>query len=149
MKFETVWIHLLSGAFSLLSCRNFTTMATWRNDFSSQKALFRWSVTWHKPPCWNARNAQLPTRQLRQTFLAFRHCGFGPRDRPLAKGPLKKSHFLGVSRELVVCIRRVLLHMKNMKRQTDPYGKAMKKEEVNKRIKQKKYTLKQIAQYFG
>ena len=119
MKFETVRIHFLSDAFSLLSCRNFATMATWRNDFSSQKAIFRWSVTWHKPQCWNARKALLPKRQLRQTFLAFRHGGFGPRDRPSEKVPLKKSHFLGISRELVVCIRRVLLHMKNMKRQTD------------------------------
>ena len=34
MKFETVRIHLLNDVFGLLSSRNFTTMATWRNDFS-------------------------------------------------------------------------------------------------------------------
>jgi len=38
-----------------------------------------------------------------------------------------------------------VLCKKNTKRQTDPYGKAMKKtKEQNK-----KYTFKQIAQYFG
>ena len=147
MKFETVRIHFLSDAFSLLWCRNFATMATWRNDFSSQKAIFRCSFTRHKPPCWNARNALLPKRQLRQTFLAFRHGGFGPRDRPSEKGPLKKSHFLGVSRELVVCIRRVLLHMKNMKRQTDRF--TARRWRSKQKNKTKKYTLKQIAQYFG
>ena len=35
MKFETVRIHLLNDVFGLLSSRNFATMATWRNDFSS------------------------------------------------------------------------------------------------------------------
>ena len=35
MKFETVWIHLLSDVFSLLSSRNFANMATWHDDFSS------------------------------------------------------------------------------------------------------------------
>ena len=35
---------------------------------------------------------------------------------------------------------------KNLKRQTDPYGKGY--EEVNKRIKQKNI-VKQIAQYFN
>ena len=35
MKFETVRIHFLSAFFGLLSSRNFATMATWRNDFSS------------------------------------------------------------------------------------------------------------------
>ena len=35
MKFETVRIHFLSDVFGLLSSRNFATMATWRNDFSS------------------------------------------------------------------------------------------------------------------
>ena len=34
-----------------------------------------------------------------------------------------------------------------MKRQTDPYGQG--DEEVNKRIKQKIYIFKQIAQYFA
>ena len=34
MKFETVRIHLLNDVFGLLSSRNFTIMATWRNDFS-------------------------------------------------------------------------------------------------------------------
>ena len=33
-----------------------------------------------------------------------------------------------------------------MKRQTDPYGKAMKKKQKNKT---KIYIFKQIAQYFG
>ena len=36
MKFETVrGIHFLRDVFALLSSRNFATMATWRNDFSS------------------------------------------------------------------------------------------------------------------
>ena len=35
MKFVTVRIHFLSDAFGLLSSRNFATMATWLNDFSS------------------------------------------------------------------------------------------------------------------
>ena len=37
MKFETVRIHFLSVTwiFSLLSSKNFATMAMWRNDFSS------------------------------------------------------------------------------------------------------------------
>ena len=35
MKFETVQIHFLSDVFSLLSSRNFATMAMWQNDFSS------------------------------------------------------------------------------------------------------------------
>ena len=36
MKFVTVRIHFqLSDVFGLLSSRNFATMATWRNDFSS------------------------------------------------------------------------------------------------------------------
>ena len=34
MKFETVWIQFLADVFSLLSSRNFATMATWREDFS-------------------------------------------------------------------------------------------------------------------
>ena len=34
-KFETVRIHFLSDIFGLLSSRNFATMATWRNDFST------------------------------------------------------------------------------------------------------------------
>ena len=38
MKFETVRIHFLSDVFSLLSSRNFATMATWRN-FSSLLAI--------------------------------------------------------------------------------------------------------------
>ena len=33
MNFETVRIHFLSDVFGLLSSTNFTTMATWRNDF--------------------------------------------------------------------------------------------------------------------
>ena len=35
MRFETVQIHFLSDVFGLLSSRNFATMATWHNDFSS------------------------------------------------------------------------------------------------------------------
>ena len=35
MKFETVQIHYLSNVFSLLSSRNFATMATWCNGSSS------------------------------------------------------------------------------------------------------------------
>ena len=36
MKFETVGgIHFLRDVFALLSSRNFATMATWPNDFSS------------------------------------------------------------------------------------------------------------------
>ena len=35
IKFETVQIHFLSNVFGVLSSRNFATMATWRNDFSS------------------------------------------------------------------------------------------------------------------
>ena len=35
LKFETVWIHFLSDILGLLSSRNFVTMVTWRNDFSS------------------------------------------------------------------------------------------------------------------
>ena len=35
MKFEAVRIHFLSDVFSLLSSKNFATMATWRNNFSS------------------------------------------------------------------------------------------------------------------
>ena len=36
MKFETVrGIHSLRDVFALLSSRNFATMATWPNDFSS------------------------------------------------------------------------------------------------------------------
>ena len=35
MKFETVQFHFWSVLFCLLSPRNFATMATWRNDFSS------------------------------------------------------------------------------------------------------------------
>ena len=35
MKFETVRIHFLSDVFGFLSSKNFATMATWRNDFSS------------------------------------------------------------------------------------------------------------------
>ena len=35
MNCETVRIHFLSDVFGLLSSRNFATMATWRNDFSS------------------------------------------------------------------------------------------------------------------
>ena len=34
-KFETVRIHFLSDIFGLLSPRNFATMATWHNDFST------------------------------------------------------------------------------------------------------------------
>ena len=34
-KFETVRIHFLSDIFGLLSSRNFATVATWHNDFSS------------------------------------------------------------------------------------------------------------------
>ena len=37
-KIDQVWnrrIHFLSAVFGLLSSRNFATMATWRNDFSS------------------------------------------------------------------------------------------------------------------
>ena len=42
MNFETAWIHFLSDFFSLLSSRNFTTMVTWRNDFSlSNYVLFK------------------------------------------------------------------------------------------------------------
>ena len=46
MKSKTVWIHFSSDVFSLLSSRNFATLATWRNDFScplkaQQLALFR------------------------------------------------------------------------------------------------------------
>ena len=42
MNFETAWIHYLSGVFGLLSSRNFTTMVTWRNDFSlSYYVLFK------------------------------------------------------------------------------------------------------------
>ena len=35
MRLETVRIHFLSDVFGLLSSRNFATMATWRDDFSS------------------------------------------------------------------------------------------------------------------
>ena len=35
IKFETVRIFFFSDVFGLLSLRNFATMATWRNDFSS------------------------------------------------------------------------------------------------------------------
>ena len=35
MKSETVRFHFLSDVFGLLSSRNFATMVTWRNDFSS------------------------------------------------------------------------------------------------------------------
>ena len=35
MKFATVRMHFLRDLFRLLSTRNFVTMATWRNDFSS------------------------------------------------------------------------------------------------------------------
>ena len=35
IKFETVQIHFLSDVFGVLPSRNFATMATWRNDFSS------------------------------------------------------------------------------------------------------------------
>ena len=35
MKFETVQLHFLSDVFGLVSSRNFATMATWRNKFSS------------------------------------------------------------------------------------------------------------------
>ena len=65
----------------------------------------------------------------------------------LKRAHWKKSHFLGVSRELVVCIRRVLLHMKNMKRQTDRL--TARRWRSKQKNKTKKYTLKQIAQYFG
>ena len=41
MKFETVQIHFSSDVFSLLSFRNFATMATWRNDFFS---LLSWEL---------------------------------------------------------------------------------------------------------
>ena len=41
MKFVTVWIHLLSDIFDLLSSRNFATTATWRNDFSSLLTVFQ------------------------------------------------------------------------------------------------------------
>ena len=35
MKFEAVRILYLNDVFGLLSFKNFATMATWRNDFSS------------------------------------------------------------------------------------------------------------------
>ena len=35
MKFEAVQIHFLSDVFGLLSSKNFATMATWHDDFSS------------------------------------------------------------------------------------------------------------------
>ena len=35
LKFETVRIQFLSDVFGFLSSRNFATMVTWRNDFSS------------------------------------------------------------------------------------------------------------------
>ena len=35
MKFEAMRIHFLSDVFGLLSSKNFATMATWRNDFST------------------------------------------------------------------------------------------------------------------
>ena len=35
MKFEAVRIHFLSDFIGLSSSKNFATMATWRNDFSS------------------------------------------------------------------------------------------------------------------
>ena len=38
MKFETVQLHFLSDVFGLVWSRNFATMATWRNDFSSLSA---------------------------------------------------------------------------------------------------------------
>ena len=51
MKFEAVQIHFLSDVFGLLSSKNFATMATWRNDFSSlfetcliKPGLFRFQV---------------------------------------------------------------------------------------------------------
>ena len=45
MKFETVRIHFLSDVSGLLSSRNFATVATSRNDFSSVLSLdmvFQW-----------------------------------------------------------------------------------------------------------
>ena len=45
MKFETVRIHFLSDVSGLLSCRNFATVATSRNDFFSLLSLdmvFQW-----------------------------------------------------------------------------------------------------------
>ena len=51
VNFETVWIHFLSDVFGLLSSRNFTTMATWRNDFSLLKTrssfVNRLKIPWH------------------------------------------------------------------------------------------------------
>ena len=44
-KFETVGVHILSDVFGLLSSRNFATMATWRNDFSS---LFYKGFLWNR-----------------------------------------------------------------------------------------------------
>ena len=35
MKFETVQLHFLSDVFGLVWSRNFATMVTWRNNFSS------------------------------------------------------------------------------------------------------------------
>ena len=35
LKFETVRIQFLSDVFGLLPSRNFATVVTWRNDFSS------------------------------------------------------------------------------------------------------------------
>ena len=35
MKFEAVRIHFVGDVFGLLSSKNFATMTTWRNDFSS------------------------------------------------------------------------------------------------------------------
>ena len=53
MKFEAVLIHFLQCKwhFSLLSSKNFATMAMWRNDFSSLlKARQKSKVTNNKHP---------------------------------------------------------------------------------------------------
>ena len=69
MKFEAVRIHFLSEVFALLSSKNFATMATWRNDFSSLliSLMNNW---WHK----NYYNMNLKYLQMDTTSARSDSC---------------------------------------------------------------------------
>ena len=76
MKFETVRIHFLSDVFGLFSSRNFSTMATWRNDFSLYIIILQTGhVSWLELE--KGRKYKLITRAMRPLLfgkLLSSHC---------------------------------------------------------------------------
>ena len=83
MRLETVRIHFLSDVFGLLSSRNFATMATWRDDFSSllydQNANSSYNFRIYKTSLvGRGRNVELKSlskvRHYKKAGYHFEHC---------------------------------------------------------------------------